>query len=85
MVKAKTMAKIRQAEIARKSQAQKLQSSGYVPSQLGHLTSEQRLIDNGHYMRSSTQLNSDRLKRQIERIKNEIDNREVRVVTVKKV
>lgn len=44
-------AKLRELEIARKSKAQTLQASGYVRSQVESLTSETRLIENGHYTR----------------------------------
>ena len=53
----------RKAEIARKRRP--LQESGYLPSQIGKLTCETRLIDNGHLMRTSGQLNLDNLNKKI--------------------
>lgn len=43
------MARQRKKEIARKVEAQRLQASGYVPSQLGKVTSDDRLIACDHF------------------------------------
>lgn len=76
------IAKLRQQEIARKSQAQKLQNSGAVASQWGKVTSESRLIDNGHYMKSSERATLDYYREQVRQAKKEVGTK---IVLVKKV
>lgn len=75
-------AKMRQNEILRKSQAQKAQSSGGVSSQWGKVTSESRLIDNGHYMKSSERATLDYYRDQVKKTKKENGTK---IVLVKKV
>ena len=76
------IAKLRQLEIQRKVQAQKVQSSGSVSSQWGKVTSESRLIDNGHYMKSSQRATLDYYREQVKKTKSEIGTK---IVLVKKV
>jgi hypothetical protein len=62
----------RRQEIARKTQAQKLQSSGYVPSQLAKLTRIDRLIECDHYKLTGKAAQIYYAKEQITRLKNEV-------------
>lgn len=81
-------AKLRQLEIARKTKAQRMLSSGYVPSQHGYVTSENRLIRNGHYSRHGRDLELNNLRDTLAREKRikreERAKREYDVVLVKR-
>lgn len=72
-------AKAREIQIARKRRP--LQESGYLPSQLTVMTAESRLIDNGHYMRTSNQLKLDGLNKRIQTIKRD---KPEKIVLIKK-
>ena len=76
------IAKLRQLEIAKKTQAQKMQSSGYVESQHGILTKESRLINKGHYSKSSAQAELDFYRENYRRAKKEVGTK---IVLVKRV
>ena len=56
----------RKNEIARKVQAQKLQASGYVRSQLSGLTSVDRLIECDHLMRTGQDLARSNARAEVE-------------------
>lgn len=77
-------AAMRKAEIERKVKAQRLQSSGYVPSQHGAMTDRERLVGLGHYARTGTQLKTDRLQNEINRINKKIRAMKSKVVHVDK-
>jgi hypothetical protein len=65
-------ARARKKEIARKVAAQRLQSSGYIPSQLAGLTGVKRLVEKGHYRLEGKAAEIYRAKEAIERAKEEI-------------
>ena len=62
----------RKNEIARKVQAQKLQASGYVRSQLAGLTCVDRLIDSDHLMRKGMDLARSNAQYEVDRAKKEL-------------
>jgi tellurite resistance protein len=66
------LARERKREIARKVQAQKLQASGYVRSQLSGLTSPDRLIECDHYMRKGADLARSHARDALEKSKKEL-------------
>jgi hypothetical protein len=61
------IARERKKEIARKVQAQRLQASGYVRSQLSGLTSMERLIECDHYMRTGQDLARSNARDEVEK------------------
>jgi len=68
----KMIAKLRQLEIAKKrTGSMKLQESGYVPSQLGGVCNKNRVIELGHYEKTSEQANLDYKREQVRRSKKE--------------
>lgn len=66
------IARERKKEIARKVQAQRLQASGYVRSQLSGLTSMERLIECDHYMRTGQDLARSNAQSEVEKAKKEL-------------
>ena len=76
------VAKLRQIDIAKKTQARKMQSSGYVESQHGILTKESRLINKGHYAKTSAQAELDFYRDNLRKAKKETGTK---IVLVKKV
>ena len=66
------IARERKKEIARKVQAQRLQASGYVRSQLSGLTSVDRLIECDHYMRTGQDLARSHARDAVEKAKKEL-------------
>lgn len=67
----KLIAKMRQKEIARKVAAQRLQASGYVPSQHQKVTQIDRLVEQGHYRLDGGQAQVYYLKESLKRLKDE--------------
>ena len=62
-----------------------LQASGNVKSQWGNVvTNENRLIDNGHYMKTSEQGTRDHLRDKLRKLKKE-SRKSTEIVLVKKV
>jgi hypothetical protein len=78
------IARLRRQEIARKVSAQKMQSSGYVPSQLASLTSQDRLIENDHYMLTGKKAVLAHAKDALERAKKELKSAQGRKHTLVK-
>lgn len=74
------IARLRKEEIARKTQARKLQNSGAMPSQWAGLMSVNRMISCNHMMKSSHQLELDHLRSKIKK-----ENSTKKIVLVKKV
>jgi len=80
------IAKLRKEQIARKNQAQKLQSSGALPSQWSGLMSINRMIRCNHLMKSNHQLELDYIKSQTKKVKSDNDPRREKVtVIIKKI
>jgi hypothetical protein len=67
----KLEAKVRQAEIERKSNARKLQNSGYTPSQWEQNLSEDKLVKGNHYAKNSGAAKLDYLREQVRKAKSE--------------
>ena len=76
------IAKLRQLEIQKKVQSQKVQSSGGVSSQWAGLISTERMIKCNHLMKSNHQLSLDYIKSKTKKIKS--DNG-TKIVLVKRV
>lgn len=81
-----------QKKLAAKLQAQKnaekskncIKAGGNLQSQWGKVvTNEQRLIDNGHYMKSNERANLDYMRERYRKLKKEA-NAETKIVLVKK-
>jgi hypothetical protein len=80
------IAKLRREQIAKKTQAQKVQSSGALQSQWAGLMSLNRMIRCNHMMKSNHQLELDYLKDKAKKIKSDNDPRREKItVIVKKV
>jgi hypothetical protein len=67
----KLAAQVRQAEIERKVQSRKAQSSGDTGSQWGQNLSEDKLIKGNHYAKNSGQARVDYLRGEVRRKKAE--------------
>lgn len=80
----KIEAKLRQEKAAAKNR-NVITAAPNLPSQWGKVvTNEQRLIDNGHFMKTSAGAKLDYLREQIRKVKKE-KNAQSKIVLVKKV
>lgn len=76
----KLIAKLRQQEIANKRRP--LQDSGALPSQWGRMTSESKLLQRGHFLKTGDRARLDYIREQVR--KEKASQREMKAVLVKR-